>query len=366
MTGSGALQTVVPCAPGAFDDTLAWFTGELGMRVATIFPADAPAVAVVTGHGASLRLDSRTAGGPGALRLVSRSVAPGEERVLVAPNGTSVTLVHPEPPVVVPELVPALVVTRAAEGDDPHAGRAGMRYRDLVPGRLGGRFVASHISIPGGGPVPDYVHHHRVRFQMIFCARGWVRVVYEDQGDPFVLHAGDCVLQPPTIRHRVLEASPGLEVVEVGCPAEHETHADPGCALPTGRVLPDRDYGGQRFVRHVAADARWGPWCHPGFEARDTGITAATDGIAGARVVRRAGSDPSGPDHPLVHDGELLLWYVLDGTARLRVNGDTLVLGRDDSVTVPAGMVWSVHADPDTELLEVTLPGTLPLRPTAG
>ena len=84
-----------------------------------------------------------------------------------------------------------------------------MRYRDLVPGRLGGRYIASHIEIPDGGTVPDYVHFHDVVFQMIFCAAGWVRVVYEDQGEPFVLHAGDCVLQPPLIRHRVLEASPG-------------------------------------------------------------------------------------------------------------------------------------------------------------
>ena len=27
----------------------------------------------------------------------------------------------------------------------------------------------------------DYVHFHRIRFQMIFVASGWVDVVYEDQ-----------------------------------------------------------------------------------------------------------------------------------------------------------------------------------------
>jgi hypothetical protein len=41
--------------------------------------------------------------------------------------------------------------------------RAGMQYRDLIPGRLGGRFIASHIRIPDGGDVPDYVHYHRIR-----------------------------------------------------------------------------------------------------------------------------------------------------------------------------------------------------------
>ena len=34
-----------------------------------------------------------------------------------------------------------------------------------------------------------------------------------------MLRAGDFVTQPPTIRHRVLECSDGLEVLEVGSPA---------------------------------------------------------------------------------------------------------------------------------------------------
>ncbi len=64
--------------------------------------------------------------------------------------------------------------------------------------------------IADAGPVPDYVH-----FQMIYCYKGWVRVVYEDQGEPFVMNAGDCVLQPPEIRHRVLECSVDLGVVQI-------------------------------------------------------------------------------------------------------------------------------------------------------
>ena len=52
-----------------------------------------------------------------------------------------------------PPLAPQFVLTRAGEGPGPGEGRAGMLYRDLIPGRLGGRFIASHISIPEGGPV---------------------------------------------------------------------------------------------------------------------------------------------------------------------------------------------------------------------
>ena len=194
-----------------------------------------------------------------------------------------------------------------------------MRYRDLIPGRFGGRYIASLIEIPDGGEVPDYVHFHDVRFQMIFCAAGWVRVVYEDQGEPFMLEAGDCVLQPPGIRHRVLEASPGLEVIEVSAPAEHVTHRDHDLVLPNGVAPASRRYRGQRFVRHVAADAELGAWRGGPLRCRDTGIADATDGAARVRVVvagdarADAAADPAWTND----DAELLLLVVLAGAATL-------------------------------------------------
>jgi quercetin dioxygenase-like cupin family protein len=246
-----------------------------------------------------------------------------------------------------------------------------MGYRDLIPDRQGGRFIASHIRIADAGPVPDYVHHHVIRFQMIYCARGWVRVAYEDQGEPFVLHAGDCVLQPPRIRHRVLEASAGLEVVEIGCPARHDTIADHDLELPTGGSDPGRDFGGQRFARHIAADAVWEPWRVAGLECRDLGIGAATGGLAGARVARpvrhrSGGTDPGGSaalaDIGFAHhQAELVFAFVLDGSVSLRRDGgeggglDVLTPG--DAVVVPAGLDVVLQAwTEDLELLEVTLP----------
>jgi hypothetical protein len=40
-----------------------------------------------------------------------------------------------------------------------------MRYRDLIPGGSGGRYIASHITIDEGGPVSDWVHFHRIALQ---------------------------------------------------------------------------------------------------------------------------------------------------------------------------------------------------------
>src|SRR5206468_11860225 len=38
-----------------------------------------------------------------------------------------------------------------AGGSDWITGRAGMEYRDLIPGRLGGKVIASHIRLTTGG-----------------------------------------------------------------------------------------------------------------------------------------------------------------------------------------------------------------------
>ncbi len=120
----------------------------------------------------------------------------------------------------------------------------------------------------------------RLGFRLIFCIHGWVRLVYEDQGPPFILGAGDCVIQPPEIRHRVLESGNDLQVIEVGVPAEHVTTIDHQMELPNDTYDPQRSFGGQKFVHHKVAEADWTPWRIPGFVQRETGICEGTDGAA--------------------------------------------------------------------------------------
>lgn len=352
----------LPCPD--LDASLRFFTEQLGFVVEQIVPADAPRIALLSGHGMNLHLHADAAATPihnrTCIQLNYDRAALGGDAPshLISPCGVRVELRDAEPALHIPQGEQAFILTRHDARDGWHVGRAGMHYRDLIPGRLGGRFIASHIRIPDGGEVPDYVHYHRVRFQMIFCKAGWVRVVYEDQGEPFVLRAGDCVLQPPQIRHRVLEASPGLEVIELGCPAVHETLADRALVLPNARCLPEREFSGQRFVRHIAADAVWQPWQVPGFSARDTGIADATGGLAGARVVRWA-NDPASasPQAPLRHRGELRFLFVLGGSLELRSTGHgTHTLGINDSCVIPADTDFLLHAGNDMEVLEVSLP----------
>jgi quercetin dioxygenase-like cupin family protein len=268
-----------------------------GFRVDAIYPADDPSTALMSREGRSVRATTR----------------PGSER----------------PSAALPHFVPEFVFTPA--GASPGQGRAGMFYRDLIPSRLGGRYIASHITIPEGGPVSDWVHYHHVALQVIMVVKGWVRVVYEDQGEPFVMEAGDLVLQPPGIRHRVLESSPGLEVVEISAPAVHETWADHRLELPNVQGAEARPFGRQRFLRHIAA------------ERQEAGLAEATGGIADMRTIS------VGPGETLdvpSHDGELVFGFVVEGSGVLR-RGEEYELGAADAFVTPPPENWQIRAGDD-------------------
>ena len=341
VAASDVAEVVVPCLD--LDQTLSFFIENLGFRVEMITPADNPKMAIVSGYGLRLCLRSGGSGKDIFLRLHSTD---RKSQTLQAPNDTTIEIINPSVGVELPELRESLVVTPLTSDASWTVGRAGMRYRDLIPSRLGGVFIASHIHITNGGPVPDYVHYHRINFQMIYCKSGWVRVVYEDQGAPFVMHAGDCVLQPPEIRHRVLESSDNLEVIEIGAPAEHETFAEHQITLPTAQLKPDRDFSGQRFVRHVAEKTPWLPWRYSGFEARNTGIDTATSGYASAMTVR---AKKSAVITESKHQHQLLFMFILSVSATLEAGSDheTKQLQIGTSVTLPSTLNFKFEATAD-------------------
>lgn len=338
-------------------DDIPFFTGTLGMRMDMIYPADDPRIAVFSGHGLRLRVEKGAPEPPGTIRILTGDPDgfAGGARALVAPNGTRVEIEERDPPLVLPETQHSFVVRRLADGAPWIIGRAGMTYRDLVPDRLGGAMIASHIRIPDGGPVPDMVHYHKVGFQLIFCINGWVDVLYEDQGGLRRLTPGDCFIQPPEIRHRVMEASDDLQVIEIGVPAEHITEIDHEMELPTPHHRPDREWQGQRFVHSLARDGEWGPFRLPGFVCRDTGIAAATRDVAGVRVVRRGEGEPQWARH----DADILFNYVMAGRLTLEGEGrEPFALEAGDAFVVPPEMRTRLAGPSgDLEILEVALPG---------
>ena len=122
-----------------------------------------------------------------------------------------------------------------------------------------------------------------------------------------------------------------------------------------GRI---KHLGGQRFVRHFAAEADWAPWREAGFVCRDIGIEAATDGLAGVRVVRPAREN----EFRSARDAEFLFGFVLEGQATLHHDqagiGEALTPG--SAFTIPGGESFGLSdCSVDFELLDITLPARL-------
>lgn len=103
--------------------------------------------------------------------------------------------------------------------------RAIFEYRDLgIEAATGGDYVA-HVIRARGVEDADSIHEwhqHDCRFQMVYVLKGWATFEYEGIGVR-TLRVGDCVNQVPLIRHREIECSEDLELLEIVSPAGFET-----------------------------------------------------------------------------------------------------------------------------------------------
>ena len=105
--------------------------------------------------------------------------------------------------------------------------RSFMEYRDLgVEKATHGQFRAHVIRIKRGETSHDLhttgLHRHLCDFQMFYVLKGWIKFVYDGQGE-HTFNAGDCIVQPAGIVHNELDCSDDVEILEVYSPAVHET-----------------------------------------------------------------------------------------------------------------------------------------------
>ncbi len=66
------------------------------------------------------------------------------------------------------------------------------------------------------------MHYHDLEFQMVMVRKGRATVWFEGQGE-VEFEEGDAWIQPPGIRHNVLDYSEDYEVLEITLPADYET-----------------------------------------------------------------------------------------------------------------------------------------------
>ena len=368
LTDQHGVAQVVFASVNLTDD-LAFFTDIVGFRLNAIYPSDDPQVAILNGYGLEIRLDRAAQRSNGQTIILPTgttmpldrasagawSSAPRGGMQSQAPNGVVIEVPPAATGLTIPKPTQAFEVRRLSDGASWVIGRAGMHYRDLVPDRLGGSIIASHIRIPDGGPVPDMVHYHTVGFQLIYCYNGWVRLVYEDQGPPFLLQAGDCVTQPPTIRHQVLEASDELQVIEIAVPAEHMTTIDHELTLPTPHHDPEREFEGQVFCHYRSADADWRPWYQSGFVYSDTGVARCSANAASVHIAR-PDSQAANESLSCQHHDDILFAFVTQGEVTLSVaSHQTSALVAGDAFVIPPATGFAYTASDNAELLEVRI-----------
>ncbi len=119
--------------------------------------------------------------------------------------------------------------TFVASHHKPDAFEQGLRryaqYRDLGIAAATGGLARAHVikMIPPCDPAEfSKRHYHDVEFQMIYVLKGWIKGEYEGAGE-VTMYEGSCWLQPPKIKHTVLDYSDDCELLEIILPADFET-----------------------------------------------------------------------------------------------------------------------------------------------
>jgi uncharacterized RmlC-like cupin family protein len=103
--------------------------------------------------------------------------------------------------------------------------RSYARYRDLGMSKATNGLLQAHVIrlVPPCDPaVVSKRHFHDVDVQMIYVLKGWIRTEFEGHGE-VTMREGTAWLQPPRIKHTVLDYSDDCELLEIILPAEFKT-----------------------------------------------------------------------------------------------------------------------------------------------
>ena len=103
--------------------------------------------------------------------------------------------------------------------------RAYAKYRDLGFADATQGLAQAHVIRLIGPCDPAEVsklHFHDVEFQMVYVLKGWVKTYMEGQGET-LMEEGSAWIQPPRIKHLIMDYSDDVELLEVILPAEFKT-----------------------------------------------------------------------------------------------------------------------------------------------
>jgi mannose-6-phosphate isomerase-like protein (cupin superfamily) len=115
-------------------------------------------------------------------------------------------------------------VSHFKEADFEQGLRSYAKYRDLGIAAATNGLAQAHVIRMLPPVVPEVVskrHYHDVDFQMIYVLKGWMKGEYD--GQEVMMKEGSCWLQPPRIKHTVLDYSDDCELLEIILPADFGT-----------------------------------------------------------------------------------------------------------------------------------------------
>jgi Cupin domain len=116
-------------------------------------------------------------------------------------------------------------VSHPNEADFKSGLRSYAHYRDLGISPATQGMVRAHVIrfVPPCRPEEvSKLHYHDVDFQMIYVLKGWIKSKFDGEGE-IVMRTGSCWIQPPRIKHAVLDYSDDCEVLEIILPADFPT-----------------------------------------------------------------------------------------------------------------------------------------------
>jgi mannose-6-phosphate isomerase-like protein (cupin superfamily) len=99
------------------------------------------------------------------------------------------------------------------------------KYRDLGINAATNGLVQAHVIqfVPPCRPEEvSKLHYHDVEFQMVYVLKGSIKTELEGQG-AITMRQGSCWIQPPRVKHKVLDYSDDCEVLEIVLPADFKT-----------------------------------------------------------------------------------------------------------------------------------------------
>jgi mannose-6-phosphate isomerase-like protein (cupin superfamily) len=103
--------------------------------------------------------------------------------------------------------------------------RSYARYRELGIAAATHGLAQAHVVqfIPPCRPEEvSKLHFHDVDFQMVYVLKGWIKSEFAGEG-AHVMREGSCWIQPPKVKHKVLDYSDDCEVLEIILPADFDT-----------------------------------------------------------------------------------------------------------------------------------------------